>query len=528
MILRAGVLALSLLLASRLLGLLRESAQAAAFGASALGDLAVLMLTLPDLVVGLIAGGAFTYVLLPYWAGQEPQERAWSIGQLQRWVTLIGGTLAVLLWLFDDQVVRWLASGLPLESRAAAAAAIGWSAIALPAAWLAALWVTALQNEQDFVGMYAANLVVNAILVMGLWWIARDLDALSAVRQLGLWLIVAMFGRLGWLRWRLSLTHPQRRSRLFIRRDASVAVRSESIRPLPPMADWWWAMLASGLPLALPLFARSIASTGGEGGLATFSYAWKLVELPLILAIQLVASLSFPAIARAISAGTGRRTAAHGGRLDKPRKEDGQWNGDVGVVVRGAFMLAWTLACASAAALLVGAPAIAQILFGWGRMSPAGMAQIAQWGAVASWCLLPQALTAVAMTILASQGRIKSAIWAYVGALLAMALMGAAHGAGDGVALMWTLDGLYAGIAVVTLMLVHIGLPRGALFWLPWRAMCIPTITLMVVVGLSRLTGIAGMKLTTTLGIVMSAVTAIVVIAVTWACSAQLRVAVRR
>ena len=40
MFLRAGLLSLSLLLASRLLGLARESVQAAAFGATGLGDVA--------------------------------------------------------------------------------------------------------------------------------------------------------------------------------------------------------------------------------------------------------------------------------------------------------------------------------------------------------------------------------------------------------------------------------------------------------------------------------------------------------
>ena len=70
MFLKAGALSLALLLASRLLGLARESAQAAAFGTSGLGDVAVLMLTLPDWLAGLLASGALAYVLLPHWARQ--------------------------------------------------------------------------------------------------------------------------------------------------------------------------------------------------------------------------------------------------------------------------------------------------------------------------------------------------------------------------------------------------------------------------------------------------------------------------
>ena len=57
MFLRAGLVSLALLLASRLLGLLRESVQAAALGAGAAADVAILMLTLPDLLTGILASG---------------------------------------------------------------------------------------------------------------------------------------------------------------------------------------------------------------------------------------------------------------------------------------------------------------------------------------------------------------------------------------------------------------------------------------------------------------------------------------
>ena len=76
MFLKAGAVSLALLLASRLLGLLRESAQAAAFGTSGMGDVAVLMLTLPDWLAGVLAGGALAYVLLPHWATEGAARQA--------------------------------------------------------------------------------------------------------------------------------------------------------------------------------------------------------------------------------------------------------------------------------------------------------------------------------------------------------------------------------------------------------------------------------------------------------------------
>ncbi|RYY95353.1 MAG: hypothetical protein EOO24_23015 [Comamonadaceae bacterium] len=91
MFLRAGVLSLALLLASRLLGVVRESALAAAFGSGGLADVAVLMLTLPDWVASVMASGALAYVLLPAWSQQQPGQ----VSALQRRVAVWGTARAL-------------------------------------------------------------------------------------------------------------------------------------------------------------------------------------------------------------------------------------------------------------------------------------------------------------------------------------------------------------------------------------------------------------------------------------------------
>src|SRR3954466_14966873 len=100
MFLKAGALSLALLLASRLLGLLRESAQAAAFGASGMADVVVLMLTLPDWLTGTLASGALAYVLVPAWAGQSPAQVS-ATERRVAWFLLGAGSLlalALALW----------------------------------------------------------------------------------------------------------------------------------------------------------------------------------------------------------------------------------------------------------------------------------------------------------------------------------------------------------------------------------------------------------------------------------------------
>ena len=97
MFLKAGALSLALLLASRLLGLVRESAQAAAFGTSGVADVVVLMLTLPDWLVGVMASGGLAYALLPAWAVQTRQQQDHTQRRVARVLLAAGVLLALAL-----------------------------------------------------------------------------------------------------------------------------------------------------------------------------------------------------------------------------------------------------------------------------------------------------------------------------------------------------------------------------------------------------------------------------------------------
>ena len=488
MLLKAGALSLALLLASRLLGLLRESALAATFGASGLADVAVLILTLPDWLAGLLASGALAYVLLPHWATHQPQQLAASQRRVAQVLVAGGAVLAVLLLLLREPVIGWLAGGLPPSARPVAAQALVWSALALPAALLAALWTTRLQHERDFLGMYSAGIVVNLVLLAAIALAALGTGGVQAVGWLGAGLLAAMLLRLAWLRWRQA--------------PVVVPAAAAAVAPLPRLHLWWWAGLSAGLPLALPFAARSFASQSGEGALATFNYAWKLVELPLVLAIQLVASLAFPAIATAL-AGAPKDGAAASAQ----------------VPVRTAFALAFAFACACAAGLLAGAPALAQLLFGWGRMEPDALARIAGWARTGAWGLLPQAVIAVALTVLAAQGRMKAAVTAYALALAALVAVGAT-GVRDGGALMAALNWIQAAVAAATVVAIGPQARR----WLPWQVLAGALAALLALAAaLTLLPSAIGLVS----GLLAAAACAAVVLAVSWLAGSGLRQAAR-
>ncbi|ABM58786.1 lipid II flippase MurJ [Verminephrobacter eiseniae] len=470
MFFKAGLLSLLLLLASRALGVLRETALAAAFGSSGMADVVIVMLTLPDWLAGVVAGGALAYVLLPHWAQETPAQQQATQNRVARRLLWTAGWLAAGIGIAQVPLGALLMPGLPPALQGAAHQALLWSAVALPAAMLAGLWAARLQHERDVVGLYSANLLVNGVLIAALLLLGGTGAGVADGPGLGAFLLLAVVLRLLWQGWRLR--HRGQRAQPPAP-PASLAPAAPAIpampvapvapAPLPGWRVWLWAALGAGLPLTLPFVARTLASGAGEGALATFNYAWKLVELPLVLAIQLVAALAFPAIAQAHADGKDAHALAR--------------------AVRSALVMAWTLACASAAALLAGAPVIARLLFGWGRMQAPALEQIAAWGSAGAWGLLPQALLAVALTVLATWGRMRFAVLAYALAL-ALLLLAGVLGLTAGQQLMWALN---AGFMVAALVAWSaLGAVR---HWVPLRTLLAPFAALLVVAWLVQWLG---------------------------------------
>jgi len=440
MYLRAGLISLGLLLMSRVLGLVRESVQAAAFGTTALADVVVTLMTLPDLASSVLAGGALSYALLPWWARQVPHELARSQRRAAIVFLCVGAVLALWIALVPALWAHWLAPGVGTGLQDALDAALRWSALAVPLSLLSFVWYTRLQHERDVVGMYGMNVVHTAVVIAALLVVGHSQrgDALNTVGWLGVGLLLAFGLRSVFLQWRL--------------RRSAAGASAESVRPLnpvqglPPVPVWLWALLATGLPVVLPVLARSMVSHSAPGALASFNYAWKLIELPNLLAIQLVSVLAFPALTRAHAEGR-----------------------EYAVQLRTAFVMSWTLACAGALGLYIAAFPVADLLFGWGRMDRAQVAAVATWAAAGAWTLLPQSLIAVCLLLLATTARLRLAVGVYV---LVLALL-EATGAQEGLAMMQALCLVLALAAAALIALAG----RQAWQALAWREMGLPLFT---------------------------------------------------
>jgi peptidoglycan biosynthesis protein MviN/MurJ (putative lipid II flippase) len=457
MLLKAGVVSLLLLVLSRVLGLVRESVQAAMLGTGVGADLVVLLLTLPDWLVGTLASGALAYGLLPHWARLGSAGVDVSFRQVMRRTWWVGVGFAVVMGLLAPWLGQLLVPGafLPQGDPAAARWTVWAVAALLPWALMAALWATRLQHGSDFVGVYGANLVVNGVVIASVLlvgWLPATGEPWphgGVVMWLAAGLLVAMLLRLGWLGWRL-------RRLAGVQAAGGHCADQAALAPWPAVGVWGWAALAAGLPLLLPLVVRSWVSQSGQGALAEFHYAWKLVELPLGLAIQLAATLSLPRLTRAFADAETRHGALSAAALMPGPMQ----------AARLALVISWALGCACAAGLLVAAPELTAVLFGWGRMPQEALVRVAEAGWVAAWGLLPQAALATGVAVLAAQRRLQQAAWAM--GVAALFMLGCA----------WVLPvptapeamGLLNGVLALAALWVLRSAGHGWQ-WLPWRAM---------------------------------------------------------
>ncbi len=457
MFLRAGLLSLILLLASRLSGLARESGMASVFGIGPVADALVLMLTLPDVMVGVALSGAMSYLLIPYWTKLPANELALHQRQVLCVAVLAGLVLALALLGGAGVWGVALSPSLWHTDRELVALALQGAALAVPCAFAASMLGAQLQHKSDMLGLYASNLAVNGALIGMLCWLAwldhSRLGATAALNWMAVGLLLGMLARLGWQAHRLgwSQSWVKLAGQQTGRNYCGGVIRGwwqPLSHPRPSLKDWGAAMVVAGAPLLLYLVARSLASREGAGSLAAFNYAWKLVELPQLLVVQVVATLALPALSLAVAQGNLAWVQ----------------------VFRRAFALAWVLACTAVVALVWGAAAFTQLLFGWGQMDAAAVEQVAAWGAVGAVGLLPCAALYMWLVLLASWGRLRQVAWIWLVVGVLASLMGVAWVQTGHTAMVW-LNAVWLALAVGMCYRNWALIGQGV----PWRELALPT-----------------------------------------------------
>ncbi len=284
------------LLAGRLTGLMREIQLAAAFGVTSDADIAVLLLTLPDLLVNLLLSGGLSAALVPRFRALSPAKADALFRRALLVALAVFTALALLLLAWPSGVFTVLAPGLLHRADLLGAGPLALLATALPMTAASGVATAYLNAGHRFFLAGCGTLIFNLGVLAGLFvGQAMGQSLLGLCVGIGAGALVRAVSQLAALPgnvWRGSAAESGF-DRAFGR--AFLA-----------------ATLSASLMLLVPVLVRAMASTLGSGTISSFNYALKLVELPVGILFGSIATVALSRLSELEAAGdrTGARTAA--------------------------------------------------------------------------------------------------------------------------------------------------------------------------------------------------------------------------
>jgi len=352
------------ILIGRASGLVREMQLASVFGLSTDTDLAVVLLTTPDLLTSLLLAGGLNAVLVPEFRRLAAVDRTALFFQIMLATMLLFGAIAAAVALVPEAMLAVFAPALLLLPSQDYSGPISVTAVAIPIAACSGVVAAYLNAQHRFFLVGIGTLIFNAIVILALTLggrmssvltvLATAIVAAAAVR-----LLSQLIGTAG------TLPRP----RAPWRRVASIGL-------LPRFAA---ALGATMIVLLIPVVMRSLISLNGSGNLSAFAFALKLYELPLSIAIVSLSTVAYPTL------------------CDLVRERDAQQVQDF---FAESLIRSLSTAIAFAFPAIWFAPAIVALVFGHGAMTDEGLGLLTQMSRILFVALPATAVATMATALL--------------------------------------------------------------------------------------------------------------------------------
>ena len=271
------------LLLGRISGFIRQSFIANAYGDSSEADVVVMMLTIPDLLVRVLTGGALGAVLIPAFANNTEQAR-----KLLYQATVIYGSLTFVVSVFlfwqSELLVSFLAPGWKGDQIINAAQAVSFVVILIPLTVMAGCTTAYLQHKNKFTVPSLGTLIVNVSIIIGLYMVYRGS---GKIQLLACFVVFGGSVRLATQVWAIK---PSWSPILSLQ---SILVGKTFLK------HYGRAMLAGSILIFFPAIAKAFASFFVEGSYATMDYSLKLIQFPLVIAVTFIATIFLPRLSSA-------------------------------------------------------------------------------------------------------------------------------------------------------------------------------------------------------------------------------------
>ena len=261
------------LLLGRVSGFFREITVANNFGASLEADAAILLLTLPDIMVVILMSGGFSLVVIPLII-RNPEDNFSSLFlKFTKLVFLIFSLLAILTYILQDYLFSLLAPGIDFSGLRHFDKGFILICISILIVSLSSVVLAFLSSKEKFITSYSGTLIFNISIIVSIL-VSPDESILFSV------CIGVLTGTILKLSFQLLELYPL----IYFRKNRLALIIDEDFK----VKFFTAVFFISSLSL-ITVISKSASSNLGEGSLAMFHYALRLIEIPL--AITLIPAL---------------------------------------------------------------------------------------------------------------------------------------------------------------------------------------------------------------------------------------------
>ena len=266
------------LLLGRLSGFVRESIVATTYGTSSQADIVVLMLTVPDLLVNILVGGAMGAVLIPEFNSSSGNAKK-LLFQTAVFFGIVFTLISTFLYWQSYTLVELLAPGFEDAQTLQASIGLGWVVWLVPLTVLAGIVTAYLHSKNKFAIASLGTLIINITIIAGLLLVYFGFGSIFWVAM-----FVLLGGALRLLSQLISVDMKWDPVQSF---DSILLNKGILLRYIQ-------ALLSGSILLFIPVLARAYASYSGEGSVAIMNYSTRLIEFPLAIAITVFTVTLFP------------------------------------------------------------------------------------------------------------------------------------------------------------------------------------------------------------------------------------------
>lgn len=268
----------------RISGFYRDWLIAYAGGASYETDIALVLISLPDLMVTFLIGGGFSAAVVPL-LREFNQPKAMRLHlQLQFVFTGFFVFLSIIMIFNAEYFLFLLLPGLTEDYIVLAKPLFMLVIIAIPIAAASAITQAHLISQEKFWYSASGTLVFNSVIMLSIFFFIHKNFLVTIV----LGIIVGVFSR-------LILQLYGLRKQLSVFPDRGKLYPSAKLVKSIVITTSFAATF-----VIIPIIVRAYASFVEEGGLSLFSYAYRIIEVPIVLLYGSLATIILPFISNLI------------------------------------------------------------------------------------------------------------------------------------------------------------------------------------------------------------------------------------